>query len=246
MRWILNTAVVVGLLLGLAGQGCAQPPAPPPPVAAQDSICRPELRVGDMQYRAGVAFLLGATNSPRTLLVTAHHLFGPDGGAEAQVPWNEMPDRARMIGCTAYGSGETWRAAAPLAISGAHPGFDQAAMLDMAAFPLTGTTTQPRLQLAPRAPAVGDSVWLVAEIIAPPADPGLLHHAVVAQITDHYLVVVYDHPIGMTATSGGPIVDRDGHVVGVNFGGGVSQSSGRMLGLATSWAAINAAMASLR
>ena len=50
----------------------------------------------------------------------------------------------------------------------------------------------------------------------------------------------------MTATSGGPIVDRDGHVVGVNFGGGVSQSSGRMLGLATSWAAINAAMASLR
>lgn len=241
MGWGLRIVAVCGLALSSTGWVSAKSAAPPPPASAESSICRPDFQVGDAQYRAGTAFLLDAGNAESTLLITAHHLFGPDGGLDAQIPWDELPARARMIGCAAYKSGETWQAGTPLAISGAHPGFDEKAMLDIAAFPLSGTTTQPPLRLASRAPAVGDSVWLVAEIIAEPKAEGFLHHAVVAEITDHFVIITYDQPIGITATSGGPIVNAQGDVVGVNFGGGVVKS-GKMVGIATAVKAIRAAL----
>ena len=236
----VHTKQILASLFGVVL--CAGAPAPSPnaPTAAQSSICRPEFRVGDAQYSAGTSFLLKVDGADHPLLVTATHLFGPDGGLDAQIPWNELPSKAQMVKCTTYGSGETWHADAPLAIPGAHPGVDETAMLDVAAFPFSGSTTQPALRLASRQPAVGDSVWLVSEIIAEPKQAGLLHHAVVAEITKSYLLIVYDHPLGATATSGAPIVDARGDVVGVNFGGGVSK--GRMLGVATSGAALTKAL----
>lgn len=214
--------------------------APQAVVAAQSSICRPEFRVGAAAYSAGASFLL-AVDARRAFLVTAQHLFGPDGGLEAQVPWNDMPAKVRMTQCAATASGEQWFADPPLAIASAHPGVDDA-MLDVAAFPFVGITSQPRLKLADRAPSVGESVWLVAEVIEKPFEPGLLHHATVAKTGDHAMYFLYDAPFSVRATSGAPIVNARGEVVGVNFGGGFSEDLGKMVGVATSWAALQGAL----
>lgn len=229
---MLKTAVLVlAWSLGFAAPAMAQSPRD-----AQASVCRPEFTVGTDSYRAGTAFVLQTQSG--ALLVTAHHLFGPDGGGPAtEVPWAQMPARARLDTCVQFAGEGRWSASAPIALEGARGGFDEASMLDVAAFP---TDAAPALRLASRQPVVGDPVWLVAQTIGEPRSPGLLHRGVVAEVTDSYIYFLYDQPISITATSGAPIVNASGEVVGVNFGGG--EMAGRYFGLGTGLGAVRRAL----
>jgi hypothetical protein len=225
--------------LALSGPASAQ--SSEIPAFTDASICRPEFNVDGARYRAGTAFLL--QTEQRTLLVTAQHLFGPDGGAAADVPASEVPARVRMDVCVAFDGGARWRAETPLAIEGARPGFDENAMRDVAAFPVAGRAERlPVLRLASQPPAVGEAVWLVAQTIGEPSSSALLHRGVVAALNDSALVFVYDAPISITATSGAPIVNARGEVVGVNYGGG--EDAGRYIGLATGLGSVRTALAS--
>lgn len=90
---------------------------------------------------------------------------------------------------------------------------------DIAAFWVKDPKDLQPASLAQQAPSVGDPIWLVAR-----SDEGAgknLFKAVVVEITDRSMVFKYENPGEKPKyTSGAPMVNKDGEVVGIIVGGG--------------------------
>ena len=79
------------------------------------------------------------------------------------------------------------------------------------------------LKLAPTQPKLGDTVWLVAQLVSGAPKDKLLFKAKVSRVQDLALNYVVDDPDGtfeLRATSGAPVVNERGEVVAVNLAGG--------------------------
>lgn len=88
---------------------------------------------------------------------------------------------------------------------------------DIAAFTMSDESGVKRMQLAETAPEVGEAVWLAARL-----EHGLrLRAAVVVDKTDYsYVFRFADGSRGPNYTSGAPILNSEGSVVGINIGRG--------------------------
>lgn len=244
--WKLSLAIAV-VHLAVSAECRSQTAAAFPPSSVETSICRPTLRVDGHDFVAGTGFALSIVKGGRSrlLMVTAKHLFGPDGGLEKDVPWNEMPARASLTKCVSMQNGAIWQADPPLAIEGSEPVRTTAFARDIAIFPLrevfsTGQATT--LRLAAAAPKVGDSVWVIARLLrgAPPSQ--LLHHATVVSSGAWVLQYKFENSAyDIQATSGAPVVNAAGEVVGVNLGGG--PKNGELFGYGDSLSAVKSAFA---
>ncbi len=72
-------------------------------------------------------------------------------------------------------------------------------------------------RLASVTPDVGESVWLAAKV----TDNGNIHKAVVVEKTERSFIFRYkDSSLNLKLTSGAPILNKGGEVVGINIGGG--------------------------
>lgn len=218
-----------------------------PPAAVQNAICRPVFNVDGAVLGAGTAFVVDMRGpQPRALLVTALHLFGPAGGLATQIPAAEMARRATAAACTALAVDATWRAGPALTIPGAQP-MGEGALRDAAAFVLDAHGAPPpyHLKLAAIAPKAGDHVWLLAQVAdgAPPNQ--LLHRAVVRQTGADVLQYAFDNvKLGLQATSGAPVLNDDGDVVGMHLGGG--ELPGKLIGAADNLAAVRSLLRSAK
>ena len=90
---------------------------------------------------------------------------------------------------------------------------------DIAAFWVKDPGDLRPASLAQKAPSVGDPIWLLAR---PNEGPGKkLFKAVVVEITDRSMVFKYEQPGEKPKySSGAPMVNKDGEVVGIIVGGG--------------------------
>lgn len=90
---------------------------------------------------------------------------------------------------------------------------------DIAAFRIQDANELNPVPLAPRAPVVGDPVWQVAQ---PQGKKGKqLFKAVVVEITDRSMVYKFEKRMeDLKYTSGSPIIDKSGQIVGISVGGG--------------------------
>jgi len=228
---------------------CASPTSDVPlegAIAAQSAICRPEMTVDGQRYEAGTAFIV---DGPQRLLVTAHHLFGNMGGLDEEILWSEMPRRATAVRCVQLqGKGE-WKTGAALAIDGAVPlsPILSTELRDIASFPVTGDAAKlPALRLAESEPATGSKVWLVAQIKG--GDPViLLHRATVVGHEKGAMIYAFDNKqIELQATSGAPVVDAAGKLVGINLGGTSEEGSSEVQGLADSLTVVKNALSGLK
>ncbi|MFV0625019.1 trypsin-like peptidase domain-containing protein [Sphingomonas sp. ac-8] len=214
--------------------------------AAQAAICRPEFTVDKEPYGAGTAFVV---NGPRPLLVTAHHLFGEMGGLDEEIRWNEMPARATAAHCAQIKGKGAWTTGPALAIAGAHPvsATSTAEFKDIAVFPLVGQPAgSPGLVLAEKAPATGSKVWLVAQIRGGNPDV-LLHRATVVEYEQGAMLYAFDDKrIELQATSGAPIVDAEGRLVGINLAGTTGENPNDVLGVADSLDVVRKTLSDLR
>lgn len=240
MRGFLAAAALAAL--GAVSVGLAHAQQSQPDTAAR-SICRPQFIVDGDALSAGTGFVVeqpGPGAAP--LLVTALHLFGPSGGLEADVPWADMARRVRLDRCRSLADGKDWRGGAALTIPDTVPLGDDLPYRDIAAFrPDPGSVASvPRLKLAEQPPRLGATVWLVAEVIgAPPTRR--LHRAIVTYAGSDALQYRFDDvDLQIRATSGAPVVDAAGRVVGVHLGGGMD--GGDKLGIANSLSTVTAAL----
>jgi len=182
-------------------------------------------------WSAGTGFLL-RWDDGRTLLVTAFHLFGPDGGVQPQMTMPQMLRTVTGVDAQLWTSGQQVRGARALNIADAdadHAGGDYSH--DVAAFGVADPGTAGVLRLATRPPAVGDRVFVPWNR---DGGGGRLVGGTVRYAKDRQLFFAEDDPtIVMNGTSGAPILDVNGDVVGINLAGaeqgGISYSGGGTL-----------------
>lgn len=232
--WRGAMALMLASFASMAGAG--ESDKAPDPVAA---TCRPAFAVDDGTMSAGTVFLLDMTEPPSPsnplaprppalFLVTALHLFGPNGGLAAQIPSEHLPDHVKMTACISA-DGQHWAARRTLAIAGAVP--MATPFRDVAAFAadpasLNGAT---RLQLADKAAAVGDEVWVVASM---GGDGRIRRYGarVIYNGPDALQYAFVDGTLALQASSGAAVVDGAGRVLGLHLGGG--KDRGDLLGMA--------------
>lgn len=221
---VLLAAATLAVPLG----SVAAPPAAAvaAPEVALGSVLRPAFTLADgKSFEAGTAF--AAEFGGETLVLTAFHLFGPVGGLPAQIAAPDMPTavkKARFL--DAWGSQKIGADVVPVAVPGAHPMGDDATG-DLAVFHLppawdriSAGTNPPfhGLVLAGDDPKVGDRVWLAAPVLD---DPAHVHAATVVEVKPIFLFYAFDGVVELRATSGGPVLNQKGEVVGIHLGGGL-------------------------
>jgi hypothetical protein len=226
LLWLLPSA--------LAAAPPASPPPTPPTVAA-GSVLRPTFTLTDGKtFTAGVAF--AAEYNSETLVLTAYQLFGPPGGLPAAIPADQMATQVksgRMM--DAFSKQSVGTDLVTVNVPGAHAMSSDAAG-DLALFRapvsldrLGSGNSIPfhGLPLAAADPKNGDIVWMAGPV---EGDTAPLHAAHIVEVKPGFLFYAFDGTVNLLATSGSPLLNSKGEVVGIHLGGGVSD--GQTIGAA--------------
>lgn len=235
----ITLAVAMVAMPATARGATAEPPMALAVTAAARAVCRPTLRVDANSYEAGTAFLLAGA---QPLLLTAQHLFGPEGGLAMPVAWQDMPAHAQIVSCTPVGGTAPLSGGKAIAIAGAQAMDPAGQVNDVAVFRASaGADGTAGLTVAALPPKRGDRVWLIAEV---QGSNSPLHPAHILGEQNGALLFAYDDPkLDLRATSGAPIVGTDGKVVGLNLGGGYDSEAKTVIGVADGLAVLTRAVA---
>lgn len=228
---VQNPVFVAILLMTSTGCGLFSPP-PACPEVPDAAVFQPVLELTDgRQFQAGKAFIVGTGS--RSVVLTAHHLFGPDGGLDEQLEPKDLPNKVAYEGLLdAYTGKQLLVARRVLVVPGAKPmtgGWDVAAFSaqpeDLA--PLSDPPAQVHAMNLGADPSVGDYVCVASPSQADSDARTFL--ARVSEIDASFIWYKYLVPFEMQATSGAPVLAMDGSVVGMNLGG--RTSSGTVTGM---------------
>lgn len=209
------------------------------PAIPQGFVVRPEFRSKNESCFGPYAFALRLKPGGPSLVLTALHVmdeFARSNGidcsfANPAYSGRELPrllTRAVFYDVFApqWPLAELGTAGQMLVLPDARLGEEEPrAQRDLAAFLADPGAKLSPGRLAERPPPVGQSIWLA--VPAKRGSPARTVAGVVVEQTDQTLIFRYapglDIPRG---TSGAPLVDRAGHVVGINIGGGFVDGRG--------------------
>jgi hypothetical protein len=207
----------------------AEPPAttepPEPPAAPRAAVLRPTFDTTEGSVSAGTSFLV-SWDDGRTLMLTANHLFGEAGGMSRTYTAAELPQTVSAV--TAVAADDE----AVTVTSDQFIDLPQAAPSsvnvgrDLSAFLVDEAAGAHVFTLAHDRPAVDQPVYLLAQARGA-ADPRLYPARVkdTGEAGAQRLYFGFDPSSGMTdekmsGTSGGPVLDSSGAVVGILVAGG--------------------------
>jgi hypothetical protein len=209
------TSTAFALATTLAS-GCASSSEPPAllPISAEETR---QLFVFSHVYSNGYdghGFVL-EREGKRPLGITAFHVAGPitnePSDPDAQVTTallHTIVDSSIMV-----------RLGARFVIADAHTLSSTDTQRDVAAFAVRDFIPSRALQLAAAPPAVGDTVYVLALHVGnDPRSGPRRHPARVVASRDLELRYIYLASANSNFTSGAAVLDRDGHVVGLNVG----------------------------
>lgn len=188
------------------------------PVLPDNTILRPDFYLQGNNYAAGTAFAVEIPEKNTSLILTALHLFGPDGGLEEQIPSSELKDKIqKVVFYDAFTDAECGETVKVLSIPDAK--VSSQLHTDVAAFYYGDNMSVPKFKISDKLPKKGETVWLAASLVTETNDKKL-HRATVKSASKKMLTFEYeDGGIELRATSGAPILNSKGEVVGINIGG---------------------------
>ena len=209
------------LLAGIAAFGSGVVTLRADPSPPTNTVFRPTFATKEGPVLAGTAFVCEWPDGGSHLLLTVHHLFGPGGGMEKEVPWDRLPEVvSRVTAQSLQDPSHKITSRKVLTIPDAKALDDAGWEHDIAAFALEPDKARPVLKLAKAQPKVGDRVWLFGQL--PGSAVTKLYAATVVVSNEKRLDYRFDQrSVRFRGTSGAPILDAKGDVVAVNVGGGV-------------------------
>jgi len=214
-----------------------------PPSLNNYSLLRPVFTFGSHEFEAGAAFLAqsckgksddGESDNEKPqngiiYLLTAHHLFGFAGGLRKNYHWYDLKsDPPSVHAATIDKPSKTISSIAFTPLPGAKGLWAGDASKDIAAFLVQSNKEFNPLPLANITPQKGETVWLYSQLKSQlnsqskyGADNApLLHQAIIIDSTEKALVYRFFNKINLRRTSGSPLLNQQGEVVGLHVGGG--------------------------
>lgn len=214
------------------------PPSPVPdpliraPEVSRESIFRPAFLTSEGRLEAGTGFVVSLPGRPTPVGVTALHLFGPAGGLAREVTSAELPAFVRAVTPADLGGKDDLVPGGRMLLlrRASHPTPSDDFSGDLAAFELPAEYAPYALRIAPQLPKAEERVWLIARLSSL-SDTERLHAAKVVSASATALWYAFDDAeIALRGTSGAPVVNAAGEVVGVNLG--AARKNGRRLAYA--------------
>jgi hypothetical protein len=231
------TLSIFCFLLLTAWAAASEPPLP------RAGLFKPTFLRLNGSWSAGTAFVVKDPNGPDLLLVTPDHLFGPDGGVEQQMTPDEIAQQVvAAVGVSMQDKKTLVTTGNSLEVADAHPLGKEGTDKDLVVFPVSANLAVDGFEFAAAAPARGATIWMYAR--ARGETKPKLFSAVVLRSSDTQLVYRFEgDPFNPAGTSGAPLLDADGKVVGMNVGGGKTGSV--QVGSANPTTAIRAELAKI-
>lgn len=197
-------------------------PKPADPKIGQTVALRPMFMVkGGKPYAAGTAVAVRLQPTAKPILITAQHLFGPDGGMEPAIAPPDLDKKINgVLLAPIAGDRPVAMAKGSLRKTGTFPeGGASDVSGDVAAFHLSPKSRVNALDLAPGNPAMGDWVWLVGDIYDHEPQTQRLFPGKVLMVSDQKTLIKFESPFELRAFSGAPLINGKKQVVGLLIAG---------------------------
>lgn len=205
----LITAILVSLFAVVLSFAAPTPP--------ENVVFKPTFLTGYTSLSAGTGFVLRLNDD--YVIVTAHHLFGPAAGLERDLTPLQAKVYAVALAASSMNRPSIVLTSSDMLLIESAKAFDQTdAGHDVAAFRLTGYKG-PFLTVSSVVPKEGDRVYLLGR---PRGEQKLrLISAAIIRVSANAIEYFYDETgVNFAGTSGAPIINELGEVVGMNLGGG--------------------------
>ncbi|MDP4182420.1 MAG: serine protease [Bacillota bacterium] len=200
------------------------------PSVPENSIFRPHIELLNNNLDAGTAFGVELEGRKEPYVITAIHLFGPNGGLDKDIPSVELAKNIKKVSITdVFSSKECGTLDKILTIPEAKPvpEIDK----DIAVFIGTSDLKINKFKINAGLPKEGDNVWLAASVYGGAPENQKLHKATITSVGEKGLYFKYENSnLKLQATSGAPILNSDGQVIGINIS--MISKNGDLIGVA--------------
>jgi len=214
MRIICKCLCVLWTSLMFQGLAVADPSVP------KDALYKPTFLLLDDSWTAGTAFVVRIDGQPGLFLITANHLFGPAAGLKSQMTPDDIASQIK--GVAALSMQDVNKALwfpAFIKIADADSAESRAYAKDLAVFKAADIPDLQALVLASEMPKKGDRVWVFARQRGDDT-PALLGATVDESSADKLTYIFDKADFRLPGTSGAPVLNAEGKVVGMNLAGG--------------------------
>jgi hypothetical protein len=214
-----GTIIIVSLTIILILLSCIVFLRSKAPKISDNLILHPTFATKIGEFSAGTFFVLKVDGYEKLLAVTALHIFGPRGGLDKQYQTSELKSLIKDVSLVdAYNQIPLKIKLTPIKIKGALVNKDHA-VGDIAAFLINTEKKLPYLKFSTESVNVGDEVWLVTAVVQGASATQKTHSAKVISVSDKEIRIKYNNSkLKFSGTSGSPIVNKRGEVIGINVG----------------------------